>query len=106
MGASGFRLQTKDRRAFLAASSIVDLEAPHIQEKLEEISSVSKSDEQQAKIAFEFVRDEVGHSFDLDSDVITIAASEVLVLPKHILSFVLILEKQTILVCLKTRYQK
>ncbi|QSO49202.1 transglutaminase family protein [Alicyclobacillus mengziensis] len=72
------RLQTRDLTAFLAASSIVDLEAPHIQKKLEEIRSVSKSDEQQAKIAFEFVRDEIGHSFDLDSDVITIAASEVL----------------------------
>lgn len=78
------RLQKKDLTAFLASSSIVDLEAPNIQEKIEEIRFMSKSAEHQAKIAFEFVRDEIGHSFDLDSDVITIAASKVLELKEGI----------------------
>ena len=63
---------------FLAASRYIDLDADNIQTKIYELFSDSMSSIDKARIAFEFVRDEIPHSFDCDATVITARASDVL----------------------------
>ncbi len=70
--------ETDDLDAFLEELATVDFHSSPVKEKIAEIQSRAASDEEQAKIAFEYVRDEIHHSFDLDSDIITISASEAL----------------------------
>ncbi len=69
-------LETQDLRAYLKESRTVDFHSPLVQEKTAEIQFRATRDEEQAKIAFKFVRDEIHHSFDLNSDIVTISASE------------------------------
>jgi len=63
---------------FLAASRYIDFDADNIQVKIYELFSDSMSSIDKARIAFEFVRDEIPHSFDCDATVITARASDVL----------------------------
>ena len=63
---------------FLAASRYIDFDADNIQAKIYELFSDSMSSIDKARIAFEFVRDEIPHSFDCDATVITARASDVL----------------------------
>ena len=63
---------------FLAASRYIDFDADNIQAKNYELFSDSMSSIDKAQIAFEFVRDEIPHSFDCDATVITARASDVL----------------------------
>ena len=63
---------------FLAASRYIDFDADNIQAKIYELFSDSMSSIDKARVAFEFVRDEIPHSFDCDATVITARASDVL----------------------------
>ena len=63
---------------FLAASRYIDFDADNIQAKTYELFSGSTSNIDRARIAFEFVRDEIPHSFDCGATVITARASDVL----------------------------
>ena len=63
---------------FLAVSEYVDFDAGNIQVKASELFSDGMSDIEKARIAFEFVRDEIPHSFDCSATVITARASDVL----------------------------
>ena len=56
----------------------VDFSSPKIREKVAELFSGLRDDTQKAKIAYEFVRDEISHTFDIQSDVIIAKASDVL----------------------------
>ena len=56
---------------FLAASRYIDFDADNIQAKIYELFSDSMSSIDKARIAFEFVRDKIPHSFDCDATVIT-----------------------------------
>ncbi|MCK0471736.1 transglutaminase family protein [Halalkalibacter sp. APA_J-10(15)] len=49
-----------------------------IQAKIAELFSSVKSDVEKAKVAFEFVRDEIDHSWDIQATDVTCRASEVL----------------------------
>lgn len=49
-----------------------------IKEKLSEIFNQSQTEIEKAKVAFEFVRDEISHSWDIQSKRITCNASDVL----------------------------
>lgn len=71
-------IENPNPAAYLEASPVMDYHAPAVQAKIEEIKGRAASDEARAKLAFEFVRDEIGHSFDLNSARITISASEAL----------------------------
>jgi len=42
-----------------------------------EIKKGQHNDIEQARVIFEFVRDEIDHSFDIKADIVTINASEV-----------------------------
>ena len=63
---------------FLQEHKYIDFSSPNIQAKAAELFSDLSDDAQKAKTAYEFVRDEIPHSFDIKSDVITAKASDVL----------------------------
>ena len=63
---------------FLTASRYIDFDVDNIQAKTNELFSDSMSNIDKARIAFEFVRDEIPHSFDCGATVITARASDVL----------------------------
>lgn len=63
---------------YLAESDEVDLSHLSIREKASEILAKSANEEEFVKQAYEFVRDEISHSWDIQSPRITCKASEVL----------------------------
>jgi transglutaminase-like putative cysteine protease len=64
--------------AFLAEDKYVDFSAQNIQDKAVELFNGITDDIQKASIAYEFVRDEISHSFDINAKIITAKASDVL----------------------------
>lgn len=63
---------------FLRETKYVDFSNPLIREKTEELFNEVDSDTEKARIAYEFVRDEIPHTFDINSAIITAKASDVL----------------------------
>jgi len=63
---------------FLAEHEYVDFSAANIQSKAKELFCGINDNISKARIAFEFVRDEIPHSFDIGATVITAKASDVL----------------------------
>lgn len=71
-------LETSNLGAYLAASDVIDFEQPEIRELAIQLSQAETTDFARAKRIYEFVRDQVAHTFDIRGDIITCAASEVL----------------------------
>lgn len=66
-------------QAYHEETNIINFSHPAIQEKIKEFQKSGKTKFEMAQLAFDFVRDEIKHSFDLeDSKVITITASDAL----------------------------
>ena len=63
---------------FLIEDEYVNFTAPNIQTKAAELFADVTDDIQKARAAFEFVRDKIPHSFDIDAKIITAKASDVL----------------------------
>ncbi|GHV41362.1 hypothetical protein FACS189490_08100 [Clostridia bacterium] len=63
---------------FLMETRYVDFGASIVIEKANELFRDVHDDIAKARIAYEFVRDEVPHSFDIDAKVVTAKASDVL----------------------------
>lgn len=63
---------------YLADSEEVDFNHGSIREKAAQLGSVSSNEENFIKKAYEFVRDEISHSWDIQSSRITCKASEAL----------------------------
>ncbi len=63
---------------YLWATEVIDWEHPCIIEKAREITRVCSDEVERAKAFFEWVRDEIPHSKDIGSDLVTCTASEVL----------------------------
>lgn len=63
---------------YLAGSEFIDLDDPSIRTLARTLRQSSDSDVSFARAAFEWVRDEVGHSYDVQDPRVTLAASEVL----------------------------
>lgn len=63
---------------FLQEDKYVDYKSEIIQKKVKALFSLQMSDLEKVRIAYEFVRDEIPHSFDCNSTVITAKASDVL----------------------------
>lgn len=57
----------------------VNYSIPTIREKIAELFNSSQTEMEKAKVAFEFVRDEISHSWDIQGKRVTCKASEVLV---------------------------
>jgi transglutaminase-like putative cysteine protease len=70
--------ETQDLTAYLTASEIVDFENPAIRKIATELAHSAPSQLEQATRIYEFVRDQVSHSFDIQGKVVTCNASEVL----------------------------
>lgn len=73
-----FVLEFDDLSTYLLADNYVDFNEKIIQDKVKELFSGNLDEIQKVKIAFEYVRDEISHSWDIQSDRITRKASEVL----------------------------
>jgi transglutaminase-like putative cysteine protease len=67
-----------DLSIFLAEHPYVDHSSPIIRAKAGELFLGTDSPRERVRIAYEFVRDEIPHCFDIGSDVITSRASDVL----------------------------
>lgn len=65
-------------KAFLQDSKYIDYNSEIIQKKAAELFSADMNEIEKAKTAYEFVRDEVPHSFDCNAKIITSKASDVL----------------------------
>lgn len=63
---------------FLAATQYVDHQDEAIQGKAAELFSPGMDDVSKAELAYQFVRDQIPHSFDCNAAVITAKASDVL----------------------------
>lgn len=65
-------------KIFLEETQYIDFSAPLILEKNKQLFKNIQSDVEKVKIAYEFVRDEIPHSFDISAKIITAKASDVL----------------------------
>lgn len=73
-----FMIEYKDLSKYLLVDEYVDFDKKIIQGKAGELFSGNFDEIQKVKIAFEYVRDEISHSWDIQSDRVTRTASEVL----------------------------
>ena len=64
--------------SFLEENKYIDFSAANIQGKAKELFSGINNDIGKAKTAYEYVRDEIPHSFDIGAKIITAKASDVL----------------------------
>ncbi|MBW4576896.1 MAG: transglutaminase-like domain-containing protein [Aphanothece sp. CMT-3BRIN-NPC111] len=70
--------ETSDINEYLAASEVIDFYDNNIQAIAKELSEQANTEVELAKIVYEFVRDNISHSFDIDGKAITCQASSVL----------------------------
>jgi len=63
---------------YLEESKYIDFSDENIQLKAKELFLPDMTDIEKAKVAYEFVRDEIKHSFDIKANVVTAKASDVL----------------------------
>lgn len=70
--------ESDDLSEYLAELNVVDYSNPVIQEKISELFNPSQTEIEKVKTAFEFVRDEIFHSWDIQGTQVTCNASEVL----------------------------
>ncbi len=70
--------ETSDKSKYLALSEIINFEDENIQKTTMNLSNDISNEIQLIKTVYEFVRDEISHSLDIKSNVITFRASDVL----------------------------
>lgn len=75
---SYMKLESSNLDDYLLADEVVDWKHPAVQAKTQAIVAGVASDIEKARLLFEWVRDEIPHSKDIESDVVTCSASEVL----------------------------
>ena len=63
---------------FLKENEYIDFSELNIQKQIKTLFKENMSESDKARIAFEFVRDEIPHSFDSNATIITAKASDVL----------------------------
>lgn len=68
----------RPRSEYLAASEIIDFENENIQELAATSSKNAGNKLELSRQVYEYVRDRISHSFDIDSDRVTCKASDVL----------------------------
>jgi transglutaminase-like putative cysteine protease len=72
------RPDNPDFSTYLEDTIVIDWQAPGIMEKARELTADCESEEERVRALFEWVRDEIPHSNDIDTDVVTCRASSVL----------------------------
>ncbi|MEK4425106.1 transglutaminase-like domain-containing protein [Solibacillus sp. FSL K6-1523] len=73
-----FVLESNDLNEYLLETEEVNYTHPMIQHKISELFQPDFTESQKIEIAFKFVRDQIPHSWDIQSDIVTRTASEVL----------------------------
>ncbi|MBD2180067.1 transglutaminase family protein [Planktothrix sp. FACHB-1355] len=73
-----WQCEISDMNEYLATSDVIDFDAPNIQAIANKLSQQAKTDVEIAKKAYEFVRDNIAHSCDINGKVVTCEASSVL----------------------------
>ncbi len=71
-------VESENLEDYLISTDVIDWKTPEIIVKANEIVSSCISDTEKAKALFEWVRDKIPHSKDINLDSVTCAASEVL----------------------------
>lgn len=66
-----FILEFRDLSNYLLASKYIDFDKKIIQDKVKELFCDDLDEIQKVKIAFEYVRDEIPHSWDIQSNRVT-----------------------------------
>ena len=72
------RLQALAPDKYLGKDEIVDHDHPDVQQRASELRHAHEDDVAYAKACFEFVRDQVAHSWDVQDKRVTLSASEAL----------------------------
>lgn len=65
--------------AYLSSSYYIDFDHPHVAEKAQQLAREHGGEMELAKACFEFVRDDIQHSWDFRKNPVTCKASDVLV---------------------------
>jgi transglutaminase-like putative cysteine protease len=73
-----FQMQYHEIEPYLESSDIIDFNEPNIKNLTHKIKASSENNLAFIKNAYEYVRDEISHSADIDSQKLTCKASEVL----------------------------
>lgn len=63
---------------FLQETSYIDYSSPNVRDQAKALFKSVNSELEKVRIAFEFVRDEISHSIDVNAPVVTAKASDVL----------------------------
>jgi len=71
-------LETNNENEFLSSSEIIDYDSKNVQRIASQLSKNIVDEIQLAKIVYEYVRDNISHSYDINSDRVTYKASDVL----------------------------
>ena len=70
--------ETTDLQRYLLSDAVADWATPSVSATVQELTHSLESDVAKARRLFEWVRDEIPHSKDINADVVTCSASEVL----------------------------
>ncbi|MBW2232387.1 MAG: transglutaminase family protein [Deltaproteobacteria bacterium] len=73
-----FRPERDGFDRYLEDTIVVDWQTPAVFERARELAQGHEEPSERARAAFEFVRDEIDHSFEIETDVVTCSASHVL----------------------------
>lgn len=71
-------IETNDLNEYLVTSDLIDYEQQNIQAVAKNLAKNTNNKIDLAKLAYEYVRDNISHSFDINSNVVTCEASNVL----------------------------
>jgi len=63
---------------YLESTDVIDWKTPAVRDRAADLASTHDQPLHVAQVCFEWVRDKIGHSGDVQADVVTCSASEVL----------------------------
>ena len=66
-------------KEYLAETKSIDYSNPHVQEKVQELKNQSSDDGDYIKRAYMFVKDEIPHSWDIQTNIVSRTASDALI---------------------------
>ena len=72
------QFECKEKELYLVSTESIDYKHPLVQEKVAELRKTADSSLDYIKRAYEFVRDEIPHSWDIGTEVVSRKASDVL----------------------------
>lgn len=70
--------ESDDLNDYLQSDAIIDWQTPAVRQKAMELTASAADEETKARCLYEWVRDIIPHSYDVDTDIVTCTASEVL----------------------------